>query len=154
MSRLFDPVAFMNENAPENATRRDPRPAGEAVAQVIGLDWKSGEIKKGDRAGQPWYRCDVKLEVTDPDYLSQRPNGGAPKEVFTYGMMYDGDETGRPKVGPNVNVNLGRFRDACDSNGKPWGNCIGKFVRISVTHKPHPTESGVVLDEVNAVTKA
>jgi hypothetical protein len=153
-TRLFDPIAFLNETAPENATRRDPRPAGEVVGQVTALDFKSGEIKKGDRIGQPWHRLDAKIEVTDPGYLAQRDNGGGDKEVFTYGMMYDADDTGRPKVGPNTNVNIGRFREACNSNGKPFASCIGQFVRISVTHKPHPDQEGVVLDEVKAVTKA
>jgi hypothetical protein len=154
MARLFDPVAFLNETAPENATRREPRPAGECIGQIIALDFKSGEIKKGDRIGQPWQRIDAKIEVIDPNYLSQRTYQGPPKEIFTYGMMYDADETGRPAVGPNVNVNLGRFRDACDANGKPYAACIGKMIRLNVIHKPHPEHPEVVLDEVSGVTRA
>ena len=160
MSRLFDPVAFMNETAPENATRRDPRPAGEALGQVMKIDYKTGTIKKGDRTGEAWHRFDVQIEVTDPEYLATREHGTGPKEVFTYGLMYDAEPSGAPKVGPNVNVNLGRFREACDANGKPWNACIGKFLRIQVIQKPHPDGltnsdgSPVILDEVKAVTKA
>lgn len=155
MSRnLFDPIAFMNESAPANATRRDPRPVGEALGQVMDIAWKSGTIGKGDRRGEPWYRADVKIEVTDPEYLALRENQTGDKEIFTYGIMYDADDSGRPKVGPNVNVNLGRFRDACNANGKPYGACIGAPLRIRVTQKPHPTEPDIVLDEVTGVTRA
>jgi len=153
--RLFDPVAFMNENAPENATRRDPRPIGETIGQVTALDWKTGVVKKdGPNKGNDWYRLDAKVEVTDPQYLALRENGTGDKEIFTYGIMYDGDETGRPKIGPNTNIAIGRFRDACNANGKPYASCIGAFVRIMVNQKPHPTQPDVVLDEVTAVTRA
>jgi hypothetical protein len=156
MSRapLFDPVAFMNENAPANATRRDPRPQGEAVGQVTKMTVKNGTIGKGDRRGEPWYRMDFTIEVADPEYLALRENQTTEKEVFTYGIMYDADDTGRPKVGPNVNVKLGQFRDACNANGKPYAACIGAPLRIAVIQKPHPTEEGVVLDEVSGVTRA
>ena len=58
------------------------------------------------------------------------------------------------KIGPNTNIALGRFRDACNANGKPYASCIGAYVRIMVNQKPHPTQAGVVLDEITAVTKA
>lgn len=153
--RLFDPVSFMNENMEANATRRNPRPVGEALGQVTALDWKHGTVKKpGDNFGKPWYRLDVKIEVTDPNYLAQRETQNSDKELFTYGIMYDGDDTGRPKIGPNVNIALGRFREACNANGKPYASCVGAMLRIMVSQKPHPTEEGVVLDEISAVTKA
>lgn len=157
--RLFDPVAFMNENQAANATRREARPQGEALGQVVALDWKNGTVKKaGDNFGKPWYRLDVKIEVTDPAYLALRTGSTSDKETFTYGMMYDGDETGRPKVGPNVNIALGRFREACNANGQPYGMCVGAPVRIAVGHKPHPSEvnpdgSPIILDEVTALTR-
>jgi hypothetical protein len=156
---LFDPIAFMNENAPANATRRDPRPIGEALGQVTDLKWQHGIIGKGDRRGQPWYRCDVKIEVSDPEYLALRQNAGGDKELFTYGIMYDADDTGRPKVGPNVNVKLGQFREACNANGKPYTACIGMPLKIMVGQKPHPTEvdadgNAIILDEVTGVTRA
>jgi hypothetical protein len=158
MSRapLFDPVAFLNENAPANATRRDPRPIGEALGQVTKLDIRDGTVKKRDseRFGQPWYRMDFTIEVTDPEYLALRENPTGDKETFIYGIMYDADDAGRPKVGPNVNIALGRFRDACNANGKPYAACIGAPVRIMVTQKPHPTETDVVRDEVTGVTRA
>ncbi len=156
MSRLFDPIAFMNESTPQNATRRDPRPQGEAIGQITDLKWEDGIVKKQDSRnfGQPWYRMTAVIEVTDPEYLATRPNGTGDKEIFNYGIMYDGDETGRPKVGPNININLGKFRDACGANGKPYSACIGQFVRIMVINKPHPTDPEAVLDEVKGVTKA
>lgn len=157
MSRLFDPTPFLNENAPEGRTRKDPRPVGETIGQVTAIDWKSGEVKKADSPnfGKPWYRMDVKLEVTDPAYLAQRTGDDLPpKEVFTYGIMYDGDERGFPKVGPNTNLQVHRFRDACNANGKPYAACIGAHLRMAIIQKPHPTQQDVVLDEVYSVTKA
>lgn len=157
MSResLFDPIAFMNEQAPANATRRDPRPIGEALGQVMEIGFAKGTVKKqGPNYGKPWYRMDFKIEVTDPEYLALRENPTGDKETFTYGIMYEADDTGRPKVGPNTNVQLGRFRDACGANGKPYAACIGAPVRIMVGQKPHPNDPEITLDEVTGVTKA
>src|SRR5262245_38948553 len=113
---LFDPIAFLNEEAPANATRKDPRPIGEALGQVTKMTPKQGIIKQGERRGETWYRFDWTIEVTDPEYLKLRDNPVGDKETFVYGIMYDADPlTGKPKVGPNVNVNLGRFRDACQA---------------------------------------
>lgn len=161
MSRpLFEPTAFLNENLAANATRRDPRPAGEAIGQVTAVAYKEGTIKDGARAGETWRRFDFTIDVHDPAYLATRQNPSGLKETFTYGIMYDADETGRPKVGPNVNVNLGRFREACDANNKPLNACIGAMVRVQIIQKPHPRGetnpdgSPVILDEVKAVTRA
>lgn len=154
-NRLFDPTAFLNENVEAGATRRDPRPAGETIGQVMALDFKTGDVKKqgSPNFGKPWYRMDVKIEVTDPEYLAQCA-GNPTKETFTYGIMYDGDEVGRPKVGPNMNIQLHRFRDACGANGKPLNACVGAMLRLAIVQKPHPTEPDVVLDEIYSVTKA
>jgi hypothetical protein len=159
--RLFDPVAYMNESVPKMSTRRLPRPTGQPLAQVTEFDWKSGTVGPGKtRSGQPWYRLDVKLQVsnaTDPEYLSQIP-GSPEKETFTWGIMYDGDEAGRPVVRQGTNIRLGQLRAMCDANGKPWSACIGAMLRLNIGHKFHPTEvdedgQPIILDEVTGATR-
>lgn len=152
---LFDPVAFMNEPAAENATRYEPRPPGEGIGQVMELKWDSGVAgPNAKNPGAPWYRMTAVIKTEDPEYLALRPNGGGASETFFYGIMYDADDTGRPKVGPNTNVALGRFRDACNANGKPYSAIPGSYVRFAVTQKPHHKNPGEVVDEVTSVTRA
>lgn len=155
MARLFDPVSFMNETVPANATKRIPRPVGEPVGIVTALDWKSGQVKKpGPSLGSDWFRLDVKLEVTDPEYIAQCVGNQSGKELFTYGIMYDAQDDGRPKIGENVNVALGKFRDACNANGKPYAMCIGQPLKLQVIQKPHPTNpNDPPLDEVYSVSR-
>lgn len=148
MSRLFDPAQILDQNLGENATRRDPLPIGEAVAQIVGMEIKSGTSQKGNE----WTRLDVKLEISDPDYLSMIP-GNPPKAMTTLGVMLD-MENGNIATGPNRNIRLGRLREATGTNGKPLSAMMGNTLRVMIAHKPHPTEPDVVLDEITGYTKA
>lgn len=152
MSKLFDPVEAQNlmEMAlEENATRRDPLPQGETTAQIMELKFSGGISQK---TGNPWNRMDCTLEISDPEYLSQIP-GSPEKATTTLGIMLDMNN-GQIATGPNKNIRLGRLRAAAGVNGKPLSALQGQFVRITIGHKPHPTEEGVVLDEVTGYTKA
>jgi len=150
MSRLFDPVSAQNllDGAlEENATRRDPLPIGEAIAQITEMKFVGGTSAK---TGKDWNRLDCKLEITDPEYLSSVPN--SPEKVYTnLGIMLDMNG-GQIATGPNVNVRLGRLRSAAGVNGKPLSALNGQFIRITIGQKPHPTEPDVVLDEVTGYT--
>ena len=151
-NRLFDPISLMNENIAANATRRDPLPAGEVVAQIIEISFSDGVSGPHTKApGKPWNRLDAKLEITDPEYLSQVP-GNPEKAVTTLGIMLDMDGAAI-KVGPNVNVRLGRLREATETNGKPLSMMVGRWIRIAIGHKPNPKDPESVLDEVVAYTK-
>ena len=153
MSRLFDPNALLNQDLGQGSIRRDPLPAGEVVAQILELKFSDGTVKKsGPNQGNPWSRLDCKLEITDPEYLEQIPDA-PPKATTNLGIMLDMDN-GQIQMGPNKNIRLNRLREAAGVNGKPLGALVGQYVRISIIHKPHPTESDVVLDEVTAFTKA
>lgn len=147
MSRLFDKTSLLNDDLAENATRRDPLPEGETIAQVTKLD-----IASGSKDGKAWNRLDVTLEITDPDYLA-RMEGERDKAVTNLGIMLDMNGT-QIATGPDRNVRLGRFRAACGVNGKPLSALIGQFVRITIQHKPHPTEEGVTLDNITAFAPA
>lgn len=153
MSRLFNPADLLNQQLAEGSTRRDPLPAGEVLAQILELKFSDGTVKKqGENFGKPWSRLDCKLEITDPEYLAQIPDAPE-KAVTTLGIMLDMDN-GQIQMGPNKNIRLNRLREAAGVNGKPLGALTGQYIRIAITHKPHPTEEGVVLDEVTGFTKA
>jgi hypothetical protein len=153
MSRLFDPITLLNQDLEANATRRDPLPQGEVIAQITKMAFKNGTIQKGDRAGQPWDRLDLTLEITDPEYLAQYGDGTQEKATTNLGIMIEMSDTGGIAVGPNKNVRLGRLRDAAGVNGRPLALIQGQFIRIKVDHKPHPDEEGVILDEITGYTK-
>lgn len=151
MSKLFDPVEaqnLMDMALEENATRRDPLPQGETTAQIMELKFSGGVSQK---TGNPWNRMDCTLEISDPEYLSQIP-GSPEKATTTLGIMLDMNN-GQIATGPNKNIRLGRLRAAAGVNGKPLSALQGQFIRITIGHKPHPTEEGVVLDEVTGYTK-
>lgn len=151
MSKLFDPVEaqnLMDMALEENATRRDPLPQGETTAQIMELKFSGGVSQK---TGNPWNRMDCTLEISDPEYLSQIP-GSPEKATTTLGIMLDMNN-GQIATGPNKNIRLGRLRAAAGVNGKPLSALQGQFIRITIGHKPHPTEEGVVLDEVTGYTQ-
>lgn len=151
MSKLFDPVEaqnLMDMALEENATRRDPLPQGETTAQIMELKFSGGVSQK---TGNPWNRMDCALEISDPEYLSQIP-GSPEKATTTLGIMLDMNN-GQIATGPNKNIRLGRLRAAAGVNGKPLSALQGQFIRITIGHKPHPTEEGVVLDEVTGYTQ-
>ncbi len=151
MSRLFDPVEaqnLMDQQLEANETRRMPLPQGETTAQITEIKFNGGVSQK---TGNPWNRMDLKLEITDPEYLAQYP--GAPEKLTSnLGLMLD-MQNGQIATGPNKNIRLGRLREAAGVNGKPLSALQGSFIRITIGHKPHPTEEGVVLDEVTGYTK-
>ena len=157
MSRLFDPVSLMSENVEANATRRDPLPIGETIAQIMEIDFSDGVSKD---SGKPWNRLNAKLEITDPDYIALIP--GEPEKAFSsLGVMIDMTPDGRIATGPNKNVRLGRLREATGTNGKPLSMMVGQYIRIAIIHKPHYKDDGnpdgefygVVQDEIASYTK-
>ena len=152
---MFDPTEAQNlfdAQLEENATRRDPLPIGETIAQIMEMKMSSGQAgPKAKNPGAPWHRLDLKLEITDPEYLSLVAN--SPEKVVTnLGIMLDMNN-GQIATGPNKNIRLGRLRDAAGCNGKPLSALNGQFIRITIGQKPHQTEPDTVLDEVTGYTK-
>lgn len=154
MSTLFDPASILNTPLNEaNATRRDPLPMADAVpAQVLSQEIVTGDIKKGENAGKTWAKLNVKLEITDPEYLAKCPNSPT-KVVTTYGIMIDFNEGGGLAFGPNKNVNLGKFRAATGTNepNKSLADAVGRMVRAKIGHRVDPDDSSIVYDEVKGV---
>jgi hypothetical protein len=139
--RLFDPVAFLNESLAENATAALPLPEGEPIAQVTKLDFASGE-----KNGNEWNRLDIRLEISDADFLGDYPtsNGSVSR---TLGIMLD-MENGSIATGPNRNVRLGKFREACGVNGKPLAALVGQMVRLAIKQKPGFKDPSTTVDEI------
>jgi hypothetical protein len=153
MSSLFDASSLLNENLAANATKREPLPMGETIAQIMKIeikDGKAGPLAKNP--GAPWHRLDNTLEITDPAYLSQIP-GNPEKAICYHGIMLDIAD-GAIATGPNKNVTLGKWRDAAGANGKPLNMLVGSFIRIQIGHTPIPNDpDGGVRHEVIAFTK-
>lgn len=145
---LFSPEALLNAKfEAANATRRDPLPIGETLAQVTKLDFANGE-----KDGKPWYKLNVQFSISDNEYLAK-----AQREVatITYGIMLDMTEAGTFAMGPNKNVSLGRLREATGTNqpGKGLNDMLGQYVRIQIGHRPDKNDPSIVYDEVKAVAK-
>lgn len=145
--RLFDPVAFMNEQLAENATESIPLPAGEPLAQVTKMTFASGE-----KDGNEWNRLDVRLEIADADYLGDYPTNNG-KVSRTLGIMLD-MENGSIATGPNRNVRLGKFREACGVNGKPLSALQGQMVRVAIVQKPGFKDPNTTVDEIVSFSAA
>jgi hypothetical protein len=149
---LFNPDDLLNETIAANETKRTPLPVGETIAQIMEIKIDEGVSgPKSKNPGTPWYRLNAKLEITDPVYLAEIP--GKPDKAVTFlGVMLDMQD-GRPAVGPNKNIRLGKLRDATGTNGKPLGQMIGNYIRIAIGHKPHHEDPESVVDEVVSYTK-
>jgi hypothetical protein len=148
MSALFDPASLLNSDLGENSTRREPLPVGEPIAQITKIDFKSGESSKGK-----WNRLDVSLEITDRDYMVGYIDGSQEKANTSFGIMLDMNDQGGIAIGPNKNVRLGRFREACGVNGKPLSALVGQYIRVSIQHKPAYNDPSQIADEITGFSK-
>ena len=148
MSSLFDPASLLNADLGEGSTRREPLPVGEPIAQITKVDIKSGESQKGK-----WMRLDVSLEISDQDYMATYLDGTQDKAMTNFGIMLDSDAHGGIAVGPNKNIRLNRFREACCVNGKPLSALIGQYVRVSIQHKPAYNDPSQIADDITGFSK-
>lgn len=143
---LFD-LSSLTITAPL-ATRRDPLPEGEPICQIIKVEPVSGE-----KNGKGWFKLNVVLDIADADYLAA---AGRDKASITYGIMLDMTEAGTVALGPNRNVNLGKFMEAagCNKPGKSPQDAMGAYVKARISHRPDPNDPAVIYDDVKGVTKA
>ena len=62
----FDAQNFMNQVFEDaNDDKRVICPVGEYLGQIKKIEAKSGEIKNGERIGQPWASLKIQWEITD-----------------------------------------------------------------------------------------
>lgn len=148
---IFDTDAFFDAQFDaSNATKRDPLPPTDAVlAQVTKLDKVSGISGEG----KPWYKLNVQWTISDAEYLAR---AAREKATITQGIMLDMTEAGTIAMGPNMNVTLGRFREATGINqpGKSLNDAMGQYAKIKIGHRPDKNDASIVYDEVQGVVKA
>lgn len=156
--KLFDPQAaqnLLNSALDANDTKAAPLPVGETIAQICEApEIKTGVSGSGSKnPGTPWARLNVKLKITDKEYLSQSDAFADRDEAYiTHGIMLEMAD-GRIAAGPGKNVRLGKFREAAGVNGKPLADLQGQYVRVMIAQKPHHAEPDVTVAEVAAVSK-
>lgn len=148
MSRLFDPIAFLNDDLEENATSRLPNPEGEVIGQITKLNKVGGKSKDGNE----WHKLNASVEITDPEYLAQ-VTGSPEKVVMTLGIMLEMNGN-QIATGPNKNVRLGKLREACGVNGKPLAALMGQMVKVTIKQKPHHEDPEITTDEIVAFAPA
>lgn len=152
----FDPAVFESiiiEDA--NETKSTPIPEGEYNAIADSVRIRSVDITKGERAGTTVPILEVMWQIMDDTgKLAELLNRD--KIVVRQDIWLDVQD-GALSFGPNLNVGLGRLREAVGLNkpGKPFSFKMIEGqgpVRISVTQKVQ--DSGDVYNNVSKVMKA
>lgn len=152
----FDPAVFENlvvEGA--NETKSTPVPEGDYAAIIDAVRVKSIDISKGDRAGQTVPILEVTWHILDEDgKLGELLNRD--KVTVRQDIWLD-IVNGGLAFGPNLNLALGRLREALDLN-KPNKPFTFKMLEgqgpatITVGQRTQES-SGDVFNQVNRVSK-
>ncbi len=152
--RLFDPAEVFSAEVEANATKREPLPIGQPLAQIMELKFSDGmSAAKPGKPSRPWARIDAVMEITDPEYLAQVGDGTREKAVAFYGVMVEMNGK-QIKVGPDVNVELGKLREAAGVNGQPLNALVGSWVRLNVVHEPHYKRPEEITHKIESVAPA
>lgn len=150
--RLFDPAEIFSQEVEANATKREPLPVGQPLAQISELKFADGMSKPKDgKPARPWARIDAVCDITDPEYLSQVGDGTREKATVFYGVMVEMNGK-QIKVGPDVNVELGKLREAAGVNGQPLSALVGSWVRLNIVQEPHYLRPDEITHKVASVT--
>lgn len=154
MSTLFDASSFLSTPLAEaSATKRDPLPIGETYGQISKVDMVNGVAgPQAENPGKPWFKLNVVFDLQDPEYLSRAKRERA---SITYGLMLDVTDAGTIALGPNVNIRLGKLREATGVNqpGRALMDMVGQVCRLSIGNRPDPKDPSIVYDDVVAVAK-
>lgn len=120
----FDAKAFMEQKvATANATERELVPEGDFRFMIDAgegwIEFDSGTIGKGERAGQPWVKATIRCLLQDEAVKAEL---GRQKVTVRKQVFVDVDSTGQIATGKGVNVELGQLREALGQNDpkKPW----------------------------------
>ena len=141
MTNAFNPELFLNTTVNDaNSTEVLQVPPGEyrAVSSGVGpQSFSAFPIKRGDRAGETFYRLDVEWTIDDPEGKLKEFLGREPK--VRQGIPLDISKDGTIDMGKGRNVGLGRLRSALNqnTNGKPWSmsQLGGQVAKIQVKHR-------------------
>lgn len=146
----FNPQEFMNQVSNEaNDTRITPCPEGEYIG-VLGEP--KLEERTSQKTGETYLQLTIPVTVDDP--AAKEATGRDPLTV-RWQSFIDRTENGGLNFGQGKNIKLGRLREATGLNkpGEPFsiGKLQGKIVKIAVKHRPDPTDSETIYDEVSKV---
>lgn len=151
----FDAAAFENMVIEEaNETKMTPVPEGQYKSLIEKAEIRTIEIKNGDRAGQTVPILNVVHDIQDDDgELKKILNRD--KVTVRQDIWLDVDDNGSLSFGPNLNVGLGRLREATGLNkpGKKFsfGMLEGQGpLRIYVTEQTRE-DTGDVFNRVPKV---
>jgi hypothetical protein len=140
MDQLFNAEQFLQTTVTEaNSTELLNVPEGEYVAvsgPVTPENFRSYDIKKGDRAGTKGYALDLEWMINDESGALKAYLGRAPKVRHSLNLEIRAD--GSLEFGKGRNVELGRLRDALGQNGsgQPWAMPMlgSQVAKIKVKH--------------------
>lgn len=151
---MFDVNDFLNtaytDIPPDQAT---PIPVGEYNVQIDPGE-KGVKIAQGEKDGNAWARCDLRLLIEDPAKQLAATHGDNP--TMFYGIMLDLDDNGRLDFHPNRNVKLGKVLEATGVRKAGWKftDLSGKRLRIKVVHEPDRQDPTIPRANVAAVSVA
>lgn len=151
----FDPVAFENMTIDQsNETKTTPLPEGDYRGLVSGVKIKTVKLSKGERAGQEQPVLEVVYDLEDPTGGKILEELNRDKIQVRQDIWLDVDN-GTLAFGPNLNVQLGRLRDAVGQNkaGKPWAFKMLEGAGPVMVHVTHRTVNEDVYSQVSKISK-
>lgn len=162
MPSAFDPKTFLDRSTDTAFdTARTNVPEGDHHGIIKSVTAEEVTIQTGQRAGQKAYKMFVTWSVDDPKV---REVTGLAEPSVRQDFFIDLTPTGAFINGANMNVDLGKLRDAVGQNkaGKQWrpSMLIGSAALIHVTHRTvdqdrdgNPLAEPRVFAEVKKVAK-
>lgn len=144
MTSAFDPNVFLDAQTTEVNEKRPPLPAENPAADdglylaVIGeIKTASGQIEKGERAGQPWVSMLVPLRIQVPSEVQAL--GINPELTLTDRVFLDLTPQGTLDNSKGKNRAQRAYREACDMNklGETfaWRMLQGRTVKVKLSHE-------------------
>lgn len=151
---VFNPEQFLDGTTDqEGSTFVTPVPVGEFRA-IVDRDviFREEEIKKGARAGQKMYLCDILWRIEDDDVERQIGRKAIVRQSCFVDILPDGRGL---DFSEGKNVGLNRVRDAVGQNraGMAWSPRMltGQMATIQVTQRPDENDPRTIYNDVKRV---
>lgn len=153
---MFDAKQFMNStvSAPM-ATEREQVPEGQYRFMVDAgegaIEFRSGTIGKGERAGEPWVSASIRCLCLDENIKAQL---GRDKVLVYKSIFLDLDAQGGLDTGKGKNVELGQLREAVNQNGSgPWNFSMLEGAGPFIGEVKHRMNDDKAYPEIRAVAR-
>jgi len=151
----FDPAAFESMTIDQaNETKTTPVPEGDYRGIVESVKIDTVAISKGERAGKtvPVLKIIYELE-DDTGKLKELLNRD--KVTVRQDIWLDVTDSGALAFGPNLNVGLGRLRDACGLNnpGKAFSFKMLEGAGPVIVHVTQEARDADIYNRVPRISK-